>query len=355
MTTGKGGVLSGDDRALFIEETLGALADSGEAGFLEGSTLVQRLTGKCPDLVAAVKGQKGWLRKLLDQEPGISVVEVEGKNEPCYCIAGSEDAVDASAQRPKQRKRSAEVVEAGTARPKKANRLSAEELMDIVGSEENRGLIVNGVVDILGKNPRGNYMECSKLSTGLKRQLPELVEYMKQRLQKGWLKRILADCPQLVEVDVEGVNEPCFSLSDAKGPFPAKKPLSGAIVPYSGANANTGSKKKGSSDGGKSLLGCGKGGWVWIGNAKGAWGSAMADWGWKGGNAKDSWSSAMVDWSWKGGPGWAYPFDYGKGDWYGATATKGYGTMIEKGYGGKSPNGKGKYTAKGGKPSMFLW
>ncbi|CAK0822550.1 unnamed protein product [Prorocentrum cordatum] len=62
-----------------------------EEGFLPGSTLSKLMAEAHPDVVSAVKsalGGKGWLRKLLCDQPELDVVEVSapGHGEPCYAI-----------------------------------------------------------------------------------------------------------------------------------------------------------------------------------------------------------------------------------------------------------------------------
>ncbi|CAK0822551.1 unnamed protein product, partial [Prorocentrum cordatum] len=74
-----------------LQAAAASALDVAEEGFLPGSTLSKLMAEAHPDVVSAVKsalGGKGWLRKLLCDQPELDVVEVSapGHGEPCYAI-----------------------------------------------------------------------------------------------------------------------------------------------------------------------------------------------------------------------------------------------------------------------------
>uniref|UniRef100_A0A7S1MMK4 Uncharacterized protein n=1 Tax=Alexandrium catenella TaxID=2925 RepID=A0A7S1MMK4_ALECA len=84
--------VSQEDSAELFTSAVAILEASGAGmtGFLEGSKLAEKMKAMTPAVVDRVKTtlRKGWLKAVLELEPRIQAVEVEGRNEPCYRLIG---------------------------------------------------------------------------------------------------------------------------------------------------------------------------------------------------------------------------------------------------------------------------
>lgn len=177
-----------------------------EQDFLEGSKLSKQLQAQAPDLTLAVKNQlggKGWLKRLLQEEPRVCVAQVEGLNEPCYCIADGSGQPIRHFDRPPRNPEGY-----ATSFPREdatdvTNKVSAEDLGTILATAVQ-------AIEISGKSQ----VNGAELSGMMSSQDPELVNRVRSQLGgKGWLKTVLSLEPRIALI--AGMGEMAYALSNA--------------------------------------------------------------------------------------------------------------------------------------------
>merc|ERR1740121_770924 len=202
-------------------------------GWLSGSALSKELVDSYPDLVTKAKEvyrykqSKGWLRKVIDKDPSIVQVAVEGLGEPCWALASIAHTLKDLKAPPKEPKPErlqdraslatlgGEESGEGDARPRKGQPLTPDEVLEKLGMEDFTNLC-NVAVQCLQKCVAAGqeYIEGGKLSELIRAQANDLVDRSKTALgNKGWLKHVLQSEPRICRVEVQGRGEPCWSLT----------------------------------------------------------------------------------------------------------------------------------------------
>merc|ERR1740121_2196891 len=213
-----------------IFATVHTILERCEEGWMSGSALSKALNNERPDLVTKAKEahrykqSKGWLRRILDKDPTITTVRVEGLGEPCFSLASVAPTLTNLFVVKEPRPENAESADGagGFAQSSGGNDdegkgpfkkvLTPDEVLEKLGVEDFTSLC-NVAVECLEANRATPFFEGGKLSTLIRERAAPLADRAKAALgNKGWLKHVLQGEPRIARVEV-GKGEPCWGLT----------------------------------------------------------------------------------------------------------------------------------------------
>jgi len=210
---------------MLVEYAVDALHTVAE--YIEGNKLSKILRDTVPGLAQAAP-PKGWLKKLLEGDPRVAMVDIPGINEPCYCLAVNRHLAlryGALAQvgvlprvvPPPRRVASQARNRNMTERLERPPSVSAQEVLERLGNQD-WAVLTNLAVTLLqmqvAMQAEPQYIVGNQLSTLLQKDHPELVASVKMALGgKGWLKNLLQLDERVQQVHVDGLGEPCWGLA----------------------------------------------------------------------------------------------------------------------------------------------
>jgi len=199
--------------AVLLEATVAILSSVPQ--YLEGNKLSEALKAQHPELVDLTRtslGGKGWLKKLLERDARVGLVKVVGLYEPCYALTWK--CAGGTAVFHREQPPTAGAVRARGPLGAHADGEVAGEasVLERIGGEDAAALGL-AAVSVLEACPAQAYLEGSKIAERMKQLQPELVERVKTKLRKGWLKAVLELEPRILPVEVEDRNEPCYRLN----------------------------------------------------------------------------------------------------------------------------------------------
>jgi hypothetical protein len=187
-----------DDLMALTASATTALLNAHNEGkpYVEGSSLSKLLQTEQPEVVARAKtalGGKGWLRAVVDIMDEVTQVLVEGKGEPCYCMAQMAPA-------------------SGKMEAIQSEKVARDDPSVSDVDPQHASILLNTMMSALQDESKG-YMSGNELRKLLDEQQPDIVKEVKTLLKgKGWLRKILESDGGIYTVEVKTVGEPCYTL-----------------------------------------------------------------------------------------------------------------------------------------------
>eukprot|EP00747_Dinoflagellata_sp_TGD_P109312 gnl/TRDRNA2_/TRDRNA2_170636_c0_seq18.p1 gnl/TRDRNA2_/TRDRNA2_170636_c0~~gnl/TRDRNA2_/TRDRNA2_170636_c0_seq18.p1 ORF type:complete len:415 (+),score=93.04 gnl/TRDRNA2_/TRDRNA2_170636_c0_seq18:66-1310(+) len=185
------------NRLVLVAAVLKLLAAQPAGGYIVGSSVSLQLQKDMPAQVIEAKnamGGKGWLKRLLQDEPKIEQIasDVSGKNEPCYRLAQTYGVAASALQVP------------------------TASFTDLSIEEESE-LIVSASLEILSEilsSDGVQYLEASTLNTMLSEQQSVPAQKVRSTLGANqWLTTLLTEQQGISVITVQGIDEACYCLS----------------------------------------------------------------------------------------------------------------------------------------------
>jgi len=198
-----------------VQAILSTHQEQGGSGWMPGSLLSKELMTLHSDLVTQAKaalrdkasGNKGWLKRLLESDPDVSQVSVEGVGEPCFSLSTVASTLPQLNGKIANSVGGEQAPPAGYCASLKAESASLDENL--------RMILIECAVEALGDV---EYLEGNKLSNKMKECHAEAWQVAKKELGglkgKGWMKKLVDTDPRLEQIDM-GRGEPCYRLSSA--------------------------------------------------------------------------------------------------------------------------------------------
>eukprot|EP00747_Dinoflagellata_sp_TGD_P109320 gnl/TRDRNA2_/TRDRNA2_170636_c0_seq8.p1 gnl/TRDRNA2_/TRDRNA2_170636_c0~~gnl/TRDRNA2_/TRDRNA2_170636_c0_seq8.p1 ORF type:complete len:434 (+),score=89.73 gnl/TRDRNA2_/TRDRNA2_170636_c0_seq8:66-1367(+) len=210
------------NRLVLVAAVLKLLAAQPAGGYIVGSSVSLQLQKDMPAQVIEAKnamGGKGWLKRLLQDEPKIEQIasDVSGKNEPCYRLAQTYGVAASALQVP------------------------TASFTDL-SIEAESAVIVATALAILSSNSV-QYVEASVLNTMLCEQQPVPTQKVRSTLGANqWLATVLTEQQGISLITVQGLDEACFCLSSQTAAL-----LRAGVATRKGFTAATQALRKGSN------------------------------------------------------------------------------------------------------------